>query len=128
MNEQIQAKRNQAAHPWRAVSSLVYDLESGKKLALADVFTAQDELYNLMSDGVFTTEWMEAEEIRSKFSLEEILRAKDNLGEWFYLNEDGIGIVIDMPHAVGDYWEFEASYADISDYLTVDFINLLLLG
>ena len=114
MNEQIQAKRNQAAHPWRAVSSLVYDLESGKKLALADVFTAQDELYNLMSDGVFTTEWMEAEEIRSKFSLEEILRAKDNLGEWFYLNEDGI--------------EFEASYADISDYLTVDFINLLLLG
>ena len=51
---------------------------------------------------------------------------KQPLDNLYFLRENTFGIIIDdVPHAVGDYWMFEADYTDLWEYLSPDFQALL---
>ena len=118
-----------AAHPSRGIDYLAYDMKTGKALALSDIFTAQDKLYDLIIGEVFASvgfdvDWDELADFIGPEYLEAYLK-QDYVDSQFYLRENALGIVISVPHAVGDYWDFEADYTDLWECLSPDFQILL---
>ncbi len=104
-------------HPEKVCFAVNIDLESGDVLCLKDIFDFQ-ELKNKFKGGdffmvegiddIFQNEEIDTYEVLlSYYENDPIIYGDLDHQLDFYLNEERIGIIINLPHAYGDYARFE---------------------
>jgi hypothetical protein len=107
-----------AAYPTEEISAQTYDLTTGDtvdNLVYGDAVFAEADAANK-----FKLTFPEAEIAGANAKLAEYAQGKKNLYN-YYLTQTGLALFIaNDVHAQGDYWLFEAPYADIKGILSDD--------
>jgi hypothetical protein len=113
-----------AAYPRNDVLSVTVNLETGGRVFASDVLIIDEDLRAYIRGGVFklTNVDAEAEGAAEEFIGEFINNYyPDTLGVNFYMTREGVALYIkNVPHALGDYWVFEAAWRDIRDIVRTE--------
>lgn len=107
-----------AQHPWCSFSSMVIDINTGNILNLEELMIIDETIKDKIYSGYF---------INNRFSHEECLEmhvyaqlcssilehpyASNN----FFLRDEGVSFIIDVPHVMGDYLIFYISIEDLGE-------------
>ena len=107
-----------AAYPTNFFHTQIYDFSTGRQAGdLREFIKIEEDFRNLITSGAFKMIHPEGVEIEG--AAEHLAAAIVDPFEYesfesrFYLTETGLGLYMEVLHAEGDYWIFEASYADI---------------
>ena len=122
-----------AAYPVNRLRTIVLNLETGEYAGWPFDYLRMDSeqeidaLQSAFTSGSFVQIHPETPVEGAAEELAEALGDsawRDGLG--FYLTDDSLGIYLTgLPHAVGDYWVFEAKYSDIEPLLTRKLLDAL---
>ena len=104
-----------AAHPSNLFITLNIDMLKEKEVKLDDFIDNQDEFIKLLkSDKAIFRGVEEAEKyVKKELSKDELKAELFENNKNVYFTEKGIAVVIEVPHAIGDYAIFEIAYEDI---------------
>ena len=98
-----------SAYPTNFLRTQIFDLTTGKQAgSLSEFIKVGEELRNLIKSGAFTILYPPERDDGNERLAAEIA---DTYA--FYLTETSLGLFIDVLHAEGDYWVFEATYEAI---------------
>jgi hypothetical protein len=120
-----------APHPWTYMYCITIDLATGAEIELIDVMAVDGRLYTLLvnmaydiSDDSGTK--IVAEDfgvIDENELLDLYLQIKDN--GYFSLSDTSVLLIVNVPHAIGDYWVFAFNYDSVRELLSPWFANIV---
>ena len=132
VQEMLSFYHSQAPYPWVALDSMTIDIQTGEKLILSDLLILSENLSDRLTMEIVQPIKIVIDE-HDNDMMQELFydRLYDCIEDGyqndhnFYLTEETIGFIMEVPHAIGDYWTFEIAYDDLSDFLKPDFLWLL---
>lgn len=112
-----------AVHPWQALSAMIFDLRTGNEVSLRDIIKVDDRLKEKIYAGDFEVSRTTHEQCIEMGYYDDlwnsILKNSKSLdkSQYFYLLDNKLGFILEVPHAIGDYITFEESLQDLEDLL-----------
>jgi len=108
-----------AAYPVAFLETQIFELDSGEQAGdIKEFIKVDNDFRKLITSGVFKQvypEGVEAEGAAERLAAEIVDKmSPDYFDLRFYLTDTSLGLYIEVLHAEGDYWAFEAPYTAIT--------------
>ena len=128
---EVQGYVSTTAHPNQFLSAINVNLSTETIISLSDLYSIEDGFVEVIDNDFheqFTPKKLEEwgiksddasyEELKNKlFSVSVNVQTVLFREECFYLSENAVIICVGIPHAIGDYFEIEVEYSELSDFL-----------
>lgn len=119
----LQYYHQTAIHPWRGLDSITIDLETGQEITLTDIMTIDERLLQKLVGREFDHSEHGGSQIigmdegaLEECDYEDFYRQISEYNN-FTLNENSIGLIVEVPHYLGDYWVLAFSYDSVSELI-----------
>ena len=124
----LQYYSQSAAHPWRNLDSITLDLKTGNEVVLSEIIVIDERFKHKLVNRAFDDNQSDVvgveEGVLEDCNYEDFYMQISTY-EQFTLSENSIGLVVGVPHAVGDYWVLLFPYDSVRELLTPWFKALI---
>ncbi|MGG4143833.1 hypothetical protein ABEW34_11915 [Paenibacillus algorifonticola] len=98
------------------------DIQAETQISLKDIVQIDDGFISALKEGKLQSPITEAQELLDNLTDDEWLQMlikadSSSSGTYSYLTKDAIGIIVEVPHAIGDHAELEVSLQNVDSKL-----------